>query len=371
MSKKGENIYKRKDNRWEARFMKARSDEGKIKYGYCYAKTYREVKEKLQKAKSDLLNEVIPSSELNKTFSLYIDEWLTVNRSTVKESTLVKYVSIINNHIKPYLGKYSANIISSKLIGEFSNRLLYEEKLSPKTVKDILVLLKSIVKFTAHSIPQMSNIEIVYPKDNKSEMKILSKSEQNRLINYLLSNIDLCKFGVLLSMMTGLRIGEICALKRKNISIVDRTITVNSTMQRLKNLDDDKEGKTRIYISNPKSDCSSRVIPLTDSLTNLCNKYLTNNPEDYILTGQADRYLEPRTLQNRIKKYGKECGISDLHFHMLRHTFATRCVEVGFEIKSLSEILGHSSPKITLERYVHSSMELKRNNMKKLSAVGF
>lgn len=371
MSKKGENIYKRKDNRWEARFMKARSDEGKIKYGYCYAKTYREVKEKLQKAKSDLLNEVISSSDLNKTFSFYIDEWLTVNRSTVKESTLVKYVSIINNHIKPYLGKYSANIISSKLIGEFSNRLLYEKKLSAKTVKDILVLLKSIVKFTAHSIPQMSNIEIVYPKDNKSEMKILSISEQNRLISYLLSNIDLCKFGIVLSMMTGLRIGEICALKRKNISIVDRTVTVNSTMQRLKNLDDDKEGKTRIYISNPKSDCSSRVIPLTDSLTNLCNKYLTDNPEDYILTGQADRYLEPRTLQNRIKKYGKECEISDLHFHMLRHTFATRCVEVGFEIKSLSEILGHSSPKITLERYVHSSMELKRNNMKKLSAVGF
>lgn len=371
MSKKGENIYKRKDNRWEARFVKARSDDGKIKYGYCYAKTYREVKEKLQKAKSDFLNDVVSSSDLNKTFSLYIDEWLTVNRSTVKESTLVKYITNIENHIKPYLGKYCAKSISSKLIGEFSNKLLYEEELSPKTVKDILVLLRAIIKFTAHSIPQMNSIEILYPKNSKSEMKILSIPEQNRLINYLISNIDECKFGVLLSMMTGLRIGEICALKRKNISITEKTITVNSTMQRLKNLDNSNEGKTKIYISNPKSDCSSRVIPLTDSLTNLCNKYLTNKPEDFILTGRSDKYLEPRTLQNRIKKYGKECGISNLHFHMLRHTFATRCVEVGFEIKSLSEILGHSTPKITLERYVHSSIELKRNNMEKLSAIGF
>lgn len=371
MSKKGENIYKRKDNRWEARFVKTRSDEGKIKYGYCYGKTYREVKEKLQKAKSDLINNVVHSSNINKLFSIYIDEWLTVNRSTVKESTLVKYAYNIENHIKPYLGNYCVKGISSKLIGEFSNYLLHEEGLAPKTVKDILVLLKSIIKFTAHSIPQMNSIEIVYPKDSKSEMRILSRAEQNRLTNYLFSDMDQCKFGVLLSMMTGLRIGEICALKQKNISIADRTLTVNSTMQRLKNLYDDKEGKTKIHISNPKSDCSSRVIPLTDSLTNLCNKYLSNNPEDYILTGRSDKYLEPRTLQNRIKKYGKECGISDLHFHMLRHTFATRCVEVGFEIKSLSEILGHSTPKITLERYVHSSIELKRNNMEKLSAIGF
>lgn len=371
MSKKGENIYKRKDNRWEARFVKTRTDKGKIKYGYCYAKTYREVKEKLQKAKLDLLNDVAPSSNLSKTFSLYIDEWLTVNRSTVKESTLVKYITNIENHIKPYLGKYCAKNISSKLIGEFSNKLLYEEGLSPKTVKDILVLLRSIVKFTAHSIPQMNSIEIVYPKDSKSEMKILSVPEQNRLINYLILNIDECKFGVLLSMMTGLRIGEICALKRKNISITERTITVNSTMQRLKNLDNNNEGKTKIYISNPKSDYSSRIIPLTDFLLDLSKKYLSNNPENFILTGKPDRYIEPRTLQNRIKKYGKECDISDLHFHMLRHTFATRCVEVGFEIKSLSEILGHSTPKITLERYVHSSIELKRNNMEKLSAIEF
>lgn len=150
--------------------MKSRSNDGKIKYGYCYGKTYHEVKEKLQEARLDMLTKVVPVNNKNKTFSIYIDEWLTVNRSTVKESTLVKYITNIKNHIKPYLGRYYVNSISSKLIGEFSNQLLYEEELSPKTVKDILVLLKSIVKFAARSVPQMKDIEIVYPRENKSEI---------------------------------------------------------------------------------------------------------------------------------------------------------------------------------------------------------
>lgn len=80
--------------------------------------------------------------------------------------------------------------------------------------------------------------------------------------------------------------------------------------------------------------------------------------------------MEPRTLQYRLAKYTKECGLEGVHFHTLRHTFATRCVEVGFEIKSLSEILGHATTTITLDRYVHSSIELKRNNMSKLAAIG-
>ena len=92
------------------------------------------------------------------------------------------------------------------------------------------------------------------------------------------------------------------------------------------------------------------------------------SPTAFVLTGTSD-YMEPRTLQYRMEKYTAECGLEGVHFHTLRHTFATRCVEVGFEIKSLSEILGHANTTITLERYVHSSMELKRHNMNKLVMV--
>ena len=214
-------------------------------------------------------------------------------------------------------------------------------------------------------------IEIVYPKVPKNEMRVLSVEEQTRFVKYLLEDIDECKFGVLLALLTGIRIGEVCALRWENVSIKEKTIKVNATMQRLRDLEGEGKTKTKIVISEPKSDTSVRVIPLTDYAVNLCKSVLCSNSSAFVLTGDADRFVEPRTMQYKLERYTEECGLEGVHFHTLRHTFATRCVEVDFEIKSLSEILGHSSPRITLERYVHSSMELKRSNMNKLSAIGF
>jgi len=192
-----------------------------------------------------------------------------------------------------------------------------------------------------------------------------------RFVSFLLEDTDEYKLGVLLALLTGMRIGEVCALKCGNVSLSEGLIRVNSTMQRLKALDGEADGKTRIVISDPKSDSSSRIIPLTEYALKICSAHVCDNPKAFLLTGEENRYIEPRTLQYRMKRYTEACGIEGVHFHTLRHTFATRCVEVDFEIKSLSEILGHSNPRITLERYVHSSLELKRNNMKKLSSIGF
>lgn len=153
--------------------------------------------------------------------------------------------------------------------------------------------------------------------------------------------------------------------------LADRTVSVSSTMQRLKNSDGGSSSKTSIRISTPKSDSSLRIIPLSDYLIDICNQWTWMAPEAYVLTGDLDRFVEPRTLQYRLAKYTKDCNLDGVHYHVLRHTFATRCVEVDFEIKSLSEVLVHSSPRITLERYVHSSMELKRDNMKKLLTIGY
>ena len=129
--------------------------------------------------------------------------------------------------------------------------------------------------------------------------------------------------------------------------------------------------RTEVVVGEPKSETSRRVIPLTKEALELCEKMNPKCPSAFVLTGQSHRFMEPRTLQYRLAKYVAECGLNDLNFHALRHTFATRCVEVDFEIKSLSEILGHSSVQVTLDRYVHSSMELKRENMSKLPAIGF
>lgn len=373
MPKKGENIYKRKDNRWEARYIKGYSMNGTARYGYCYGKTYLEAKQKVTEAKAALLSsKPVLTANRRKRFACYCDEWLLLKRDRVKESTYVKYMAVLENHIKPKLGGCLVTALSSLIIEQFSHELLCEDGLSVKTVKDILTILHSILQYTAKQFPgTMPIIEIVYPKETKKEMRVLSKEEQSRLVQYLLNDMDECKFGVLLALLTGLRIGEVCAMRWEDISLKDRTIDVSSTMQRLKDFDESHEKKTKIVITEPKSLGSDRIIPLNNYALELCKKWYVSDPLAYVLTGERDRYIEPRTMQNRLKKYTSECGLSEVHFHSLRHTFATRCVEVGFEIKSLSEILGHASPRITLERYVHSSLELKRDNMDKLAARGY
>ncbi len=373
MPKKGENIYKRKDKRWEARYVKGYHPNGSPKYGYCYGKTYREAKQKVTAAKAAwLAGSPAPNASCKRPFVFYCDEWLQINRNRIKESTYVKYNGILEKHIKPRLGGYLVQALSSLIVEQFSNDLLYIEELSPKTVKDILTLLHSIIQYTVrHSPEPLPMIQIVYPKVPKKDMRVLTREEQTRFVQYLLHHMDRCKFGVLLALLTGMRIGEVCALRWENLSLTEQTVTVKSTMQRLQTLDDHNPSKTKIVITQPKSDNSARIIPLTEYVVKLCKTQQCINPAAFVLTGEADRYIEPRAMQYRLERYTKDCQLQGVHFHTLRHTFATRCVEVDFEIKSLSEILGHSSPRITLERYVHSSIELKRNNMNKLPAIGF
>ena len=368
MGKKGENIYKRKDGRWEARYVKGYKPGGEIRYGYCYGKTYREAKNKAVQARSAIINHLPVQKETRRRrLVFYCDEWLRLKRSCVKESTYIKYSSTIEKYIKPRLGGYYLEAITDILIEQFSYELIHEANLSPKTVKDILTMFRSIFAYVIKKNPDVKAMEIVYPKEDKKEMRVLTKEEQLLFVKYLFENMDTCKFGVFLALMTGLRIGEICALCWSDISLNDQTIHVRRTMQRLKNITDDpKENRTKVVVSTPKSGNSMRVIPINDSITAFCKKWKAEKNKAFVLTGEEKRFMEPRTLQYRLEKYTEACGLTGVHFHTLRHSFATRCVEAGFEIKSLSEILGHSSPKVTLERYVHSSLELKRENMNKL-----
>ena len=181
----------------------------------------------------------------------------------------------------------------------------------------------------------------------------------------LLQEIDSCKFGVLIAMATGLRIGELCALKWKDISLKENYIYVNKTMQRIKNIYSDNP-KTIIIEDSPKSSTSNRKIPIPANLITLFKQFRQND-DCYLLTGRSDKFVEPRSLERKFRKYIKNAGIEKANFHMLRHTFATMCIEGGFEIKCLSEILGHSGSQITLDRYVHSSFDLKKSWIDKFS----
>ena len=368
---KGENIFKRKDGRWEARYVKGYQPSGKIKYGFCYGKSYKEAKEKVTKLKSAAAtgNLALKSSSKHH-FSYFCDQWLQVTKIRVKEATYVKYESMLENHIKPMLGSCHPGALSTAMIENFSGALLHEKQLSPKTVRDILTCLRAVIQYVAKQFSGLlPAVDIQYPKEPSKEMRVLSPAEQKRLMDYLLVDMDACQFGILLALLTGMRIGEICALRWGDIDLKDKTIYVHATMQRLKDTDGGEGSKTKIVIGSPKSDKSMRTIPMTEQAASLCMRLQTKSRTAFVLTG-TEQYMEPRTLQYRLKKNTTACKLEGVHFHTLRHTFATRAVEVGFEIKTLSEILGHSTTTVTLDRYVHSSLELKRANMRKLNAVG-
>ena len=332
----------------------------------------REVCVKAQPQRRDkppLMGAKTPPTE--KSFGAYCEEWLTLSRNRVKESTYVKYRTTILRHVAPQLGNYLPREMDTLLVEDFSNRLL-EDGLAPKTVRDILCIVKSVLKYCRRQMGAFfPAIEIIFPKETKKTMRVLSPEEQETLVKYLLEDVDRVGFGILLALHTGMRIGELCALKWGDISLAERMVSITSTMQRIQQNEEHTAAKTKVVIGEAKSHTSIRVVPLTNTAAALCEQMRERNRDAYVLTGDTARFMEPRTLQYRFSKCVRACGLEGVHFHTLRHTFATRCVEVGFEIKSLSEILGHASVKITLDRYVHSSIELKRANMSKLAAVGF
>ena len=183
-------------------------------------------------------------------------------------------------------------------------------------------MLHGVLKYTAAQLPGIfPAVEINYPKESRRETRVLSRDEQTQLVRYLLTDTDACKFGVLLMLLSGVRIGELCALKWGNIDLKEQTIRITATLQRLHDTAMESEGRTRVVIGAPKSDTSVRTIPLTDYAATLCRKFAVRNAAAYILTG-TENYMEPRSLQYRIEKYTKECGLEGVHAHTLRHTFA-------------------------------------------------
>lgn len=371
MPRKGENIYKRKDGRWEGRYIRSYDAESKAKYAYIYGKTYSEVKQKLADERSNTKKASV-STRSSLTYDELLDSWLHTSQLNTKESTYARYAHLIRTHIKPQLGKYRLSTLSTEIIEDFiecqlvSGRLDNTGGLAPKTVADILTIVKSTMEYARYKgLPVICNLSKLTIKNKEKEMRVLTQTEQDALISVLIDNMDLYKFGVFLSLYTGIRIGELCALQWEDFNFTRTTLKIRKTMQRIQNTGNGVFSKTKIVISEPKSQCSVREIPLPTFVTDIARKFVAN-PKAYVLTGN-DRYVEPRTMQNRFKSYVKDSGISDANFHALRHTFATRCVEVGFEIKSLSEVLGHANVNITLNRYVHSSFELKCSNMNKLS----
>ena len=360
MARRGENIYKRKDGRWEGRYKNGFKPNGKTKYSSVYGKSYAEVRSALVQKHVQIQNEA-PVCRLK--FGEIIQMWLKSLKNTVKESTYANYLMKAEKHILSRLGGISYDKLTVETLNDFvADRL--ESGLSAKYVSDISVLIKSATKFAHHHYGYADKAEFMSlpKKDKPAEKRLLNSSEQNILMAQLMNDINPSNAGILLSAATGMRIGELCALKWSDFDFEKSTVTVSKTMQRIRNRDG--QG-TKIIITSPKSRTSFREIPIPEFLKSILAKMKTDG-NSFVLTGNS-KFVEPRTMQYRFKNVLKRLNLPQVNFHSLRHMFATKCVSLGIDVKTLSEILGHSSVKITLDCYVHFSMERKQSCMKLFS----
>ena len=376
MSRHGENIRKRKDGRWEARYITGYNEEGKAQYKYIYGRTYHETKELKNRmaVKGAEFQEVCETENVRITFKQLFDDWLAFIQPDVKESTYSRYVFLAEKHILPELGGEALLDLTSEKISRFTARKLAEGRLngqgglSPKTVSSMLSVIKLALDFGMEKQYYFSSSIIIRnPRQSKPDIIVLSENEQKKLEQYLLMDMNTIHLGILLSLYAGLRIGEVAALKWGDFDFVNGTVSVQRTILRIQDYSPKARQKTRVVIGRPKTECSNREIPLPAFLMEHI-KGASGCESCYILTG-SQNYMEPRLYYQKYKRIMEDCDLERFNYHALRHTFATRCIENNFDLKSLSEILGHANVSTTMQRYVHPSMNLKRQHMEKLESL--
>ena len=357
-----ENIYLRQDGRYEIRYHYGYKNDGRANYKSVYGKSKEEVIANYNKKIKELLkNNDLLIFDKN-YFGYYINSWLSNSKIKNKKSTYSNYQYIIRARITPIFATLKNKMISLELINSFTNDLL-NEGLTPKSIKDILVILQQILRIGE------INIRIPMPKVPKVEIQILKKDEQTKLEKKLIANLDRTSFGIYFSLYTGLRIGELCALQWKNIDIDNKKIYIKHTLVRIKNPDETSRKKTLVIMDEPKSLSSIREIPIPDFLIPTIVDFSDSVTPDSFLISGSEKIVETRIYSNRYKRIMRKLDLEKYNFHALRHTFATRCIENGCDPKTLSEILGHSSVKITLERYVHPNYENKVLMMNQLKPL--
>lgn len=304
---------------------------------------------------------IIVSRKRRKNFRVVTEEWLKYKKNTVKKSTYYNYSYSVEKYLYPKFA--DQDITQIKDYNDFIEKLT--DTLAPKTVRDIITKLKEIINFYEEEHNTKLNIKkMSLPKMNKKEIQILSNKEKQKLEKYCIEQNSLKSLGILICLNTGLRVGEVCALRWENVDFETRRIHVEKTIERIYSKE---ENKTIVIIDTPKSITSVRTIPINSKLYNILKQIRGKSKKtDFVLTGSSEHYVEPRNYQYHFKEILKRSKVKKYKFHTLRHTFATNCIEAGMDIKSLSEILGHADVSITLNIYVHSSDKAKRKYLEKI-----
>lgn len=367
MARRGENIYYRKDGRYEGRYVKGRKN-GKTQFGYVYGKKYTDVKQELMMRKAQYMSSSLV--EGCNCSGMSVEQWVWIwlekhVKFRTKASTYAMYRGQMEKYVIPVIGRCK--------LEEITNFLLYQlfldikkrggtEKTAQNVCKRFISVLQSAKENgMIQKVPYMTFSK----KGTRVSPRCLTPREQQQLERHL--DLDKQKdFAIYLSLYTGIRIGECCALKWEDIDLKEGRLLVHHTVQRVRKFEE--EDKTALTYMEAKTDHAVRVVPLIVPLQRLLKNMKEESQadgENFLLTGD-DFPMDPRKLQYHIKKLSNQAKIRELHFHTLRHTFATRCMEQEVDIKSLSEMLGHSSVQNTLNWYCHSS---DRQKMKMLSRL--
>ncbi|RGQ67973.1 site-specific integrase [Phocaeicola plebeius] len=300
----------------------------------------------------------------NKTIREIAVAWKEYKRPYVKQSTMAAYVLILENHIIPCFG--NSDTLHEKEVQAFVLQKL-GRGLSTKSVKDILIVLKMVMKFgVKNEWMNYYEWDIKYPTTSiNKDLEVLSVANHRIILNYIQSHFTFTGLGIYISLSTGLRIGEICALKWSDINVIDGTITVSRTIERIYIIEGE-EKHTELVINSPKTKNSCREIPMSKELLTMIKPLKKVVNDDFYVLTNDEHPTEPRTYRNYYNKLMAKLGIPKLKYHGLRHSFATRCIEAGCDYKTVSVLLGHSNISTTLNLYVHPNMEQKKRCIAKV-----
>ncbi|HCW10142.1 MAG TPA: site-specific integrase [Bacteroides fragilis] len=301
---------------------------------------------------------------IHKTIREIAAAWKEYKRPYVKQSTMAAYVLILENHILPTFGE--DNSLPEQSVQAFVLHKI-ESGLSTKSVKDILIVLKMVMKFGVKK-EWMTYYEwdIKYPPSSENKvLEVLSVTNHRKILNHIQSHFTFMGLGIYISLSTGLRIGEICALKWSDINVTDGILNVNRTIERIYIIEGEKK-HTELVINSPKTKNSCREIPMNKELLGMLKPLKKVVNDDYYILTNDERPTEPRTYRNYYKRLMEKLDIPKLKYHGLRHSFATRCIEVGCDYKTVSVLLGHSNISTTLNLYVHPNMEQKKRCIDKV-----
>ena len=264
---------------------------------------------------------------IHKTIREIAAAWKEYKRPYVKQSTMAAYVLILENHILPTFGE--DNSLPEQSVQAFVLHKI-ESGLSTKSVKDILIVLKMVMKFGVKK-EWMTYYEwdIKYPPSSENKvLDVLSVTNHRKILNHIQSHFTFMGLGIYISLSTGLRIGEICALKWSDINVTDGILTVNRTIERIYIIEGEKK-HTELVINTPKTKNSCREIPMNKELLGMLKPLKKVVNDDYYILTNDERPTEPRTYRNYYKRLMEKLDIPKLKYHGLRHSFATRCIEVG------------------------------------------